>query len=330
LTYTDASQSIQVLTATDVAYDIQNNPVSWSVPLQVAGQSSGYSGSTAALNSQLFIAYAGTNNSPYITALASPGQPIALSENGYNVLVLGDVNGDGFADLVSAGSPYGGILVFGQGTSSLIDAATGTDDIVITVANASISSFVALGDVNGDGFADFGVIDSNNNFYLNLGSASMLPYGSTLTLSTPSLTSISSAFAIGDVSGDGYGDIATLAPNGAWSTYYGSTSGGLASQTPGPNGGTMNELGDLNGDGYDDYGSGNGNLYSTSYNNGQFTVYYGGQSVSQGAVSQAINPPNALISAPINANEWTSQPSIPGQSSLCAPSVVEFTMLLIA
>ena len=82
-------------------------------------------------------------------------QASTLTGTGKNVVMLGDVNGDGFADLVSGGSPYGAILTFGASTQNLLDAATGTDALIVTVDNGgSVHTIFAAGDVNGDGLAE--------------------------------------------------------------------------------------------------------------------------------------------------------------------------------
>ena len=93
---------------------------------------------------------------------------------GYAVAIIGDINGDGFADLLvgaDSGDPPGGgnagesYVVFGSatvGASGSVDlsssALNGANGFVLNGIDASDYSgarLAAAGDVNGDGFADF-------------------------------------------------------------------------------------------------------------------------------------------------------------------------------
>lgn len=130
----------------------------------------------------------------------------SLNGNGNNVLILGDINGDGFADVLSGGSEDGAVIIFGSSTENLLDASVGSNDLILSVANHSIQDFASLGDYNGDGLQDFGVIDDDNNFYIQLGSNNLNSLGN-LSLSNPSVTSIIEAIELGDYNGDGYDDI---------------------------------------------------------------------------------------------------------------------------
>ncbi|WP_017292842.1 beta strand repeat-containing protein [Geminocystis herdmanii] len=94
------------------------------------------------------------------TFINNPPELRRFTGNGNNVVMLGDVNGDGFADVVSGGSYSAGVLIFGNSTTNLVDASVGSDDIIITVSNQTINQFLALGDINGDGLQDLGVIDN--------------------------------------------------------------------------------------------------------------------------------------------------------------------------
>ncbi|WP_017292847.1 Calx-beta domain-containing protein [Geminocystis herdmanii] len=247
----------------------------------------------------------------------------SLVGNGNNVVMLGDINGDGFGDVLSGGSEYGAVIVFGNSTTNLIDAAVGTDDIVITVSNQTINQFLPLGDINGDGLKDFGVIDNNDNFYVQLGSSSIPTLGSNINLSTVAKTSIIQGIAIGDYNGDGYGDVVLRSTNGVWTLYEGSANGTLTSDTDITFSGlTGNGLGDINGDGYTEVGLGNQFMNLISPNviaNGQFTVYLGN---NQG--NSTIEPPNAVFEQTLINSDWTSQYNLGVQSAELAPTLVEF------
>ena len=77
---------------------------------------------------------------------------------GYKVAAAGDVNGDGFADVMISGlledATY---LVFGKAdgtTVSLDEVEAGTGGFRLATGATRIESFSAAGDVNGDGLAD--------------------------------------------------------------------------------------------------------------------------------------------------------------------------------
>ncbi|WLT37720.1 hypothetical protein NON20_18575 [Synechocystis sp. B12] len=86
------------------------------------------------------------------------------------------------------------MLIFGNSTKDLLDAALGTGDLIISVENAQVKDFVSLGDFDGDGLADFGVIDDQGNFFLVLGSPELGSQGSLVIDSTlPNLSNFNQA-----------------------------------------------------------------------------------------------------------------------------------------
>ncbi len=88
--------------------------------------------------------------------------PAAAADTGYRVALLGDVNGDGFADVgvgVSDGMPGatgGAYVVFGSETPTTVDLdALGAGGFAITGAHYSFGAAIAAaGDVNDDGLQD--------------------------------------------------------------------------------------------------------------------------------------------------------------------------------
>jgi Ca2+-binding RTX toxin-like protein len=160
-------------------------------------------------------------------------------QTGYSVASAGDVNGDGFADLI-VGAPFGGsfagssYVVFGKAsgfspTLSLTDL-NGTDGFRMDGASAFDEaglSVASAGDVNGDGYGDLivGAPTSSDNGRGNSG-ASFVVFGRAggfaPVLSLPDLDGSNgfqidgaaagdqagvSAASAGDVNGDGYDDL---------------------------------------------------------------------------------------------------------------------------
>ncbi len=145
-----------------------------------------------------------------------------LAYFGASVGTAGDVNGDGYADVI-VGAPY---FDNGQGEEGRAFVYYGSDSGLSTVANWTAESDQAgasfgdsvgtAGDVNSDGYADVIVGGpSYDNDQLNEGRA-FVYRGSTSGLSTtPNWTAESDQAAgfgtsvgtVGDVNGDGYGDV---------------------------------------------------------------------------------------------------------------------------
>ena len=268
--------------------------------------------------------------------------------SGFSVSSAGDVNGDGYDDLIigayradpignSSGETY---IVYGgasaPGADGVLDLSTldGTSGFSLTGIDAgdySGRSVSSAGDVNGDGYDDLiigasgvGSVQGEYDAFLGPGEAYVVyggPTGADLVLDRPTLdgtrgfaltgiddgdelgVSVSSA---GDVNGDGYDDLiigATGAdPNGdsgAGETYviYGGasapgTDGVLDLSTlDGTNGFILNGIdeedrsgfsissaGDVNGDGYDDLIIGADRADPNGDSSGGTYVIYGGAS----------------------------------------------------
>lgn len=176
-----------------------------------------------------------------------------LIGNGNDVVMLGDINGDGFADVLSGGSQYGAVIIFGNSTKDLLDEAAGTNDLIVTVQGANIQQVTNLGDYNGDGLNDFGVLDSAEHLYVVFGSETLGSLG-TLTLTPSSSQYVSTGGesqvtgGIGDYNGDGYDDFLLL----NYIQLGGATFDANRNFEVQTIGILMTPVSDINGDGYSD------------------------------------------------------------------------------
>ena len=229
----------------------------------------------------------------------------ASDQFGYSISSAGDVNGDGYDDIVigalfndaggtNAGRAYiyyGGIIV-NSGVDVILTGLAAGDQFGISVSSA--------GDVNGDGFGDV-IIGANNNdaggsnagrAYIYFGGSSMNNVADVLltgaAISDNFGYSVSSA---GDMNGDGYSDVIVGAQlndaggNAAGRAYVyhgGSSMNSVADLTitgaaANDNfGNAVSLAGDMNGDGYGDIIVGaNGNDAGGS-SAGRAYVYFGG------------------------------------------------------
>ncbi len=224
-----------------------------------------------------------------------------------------DFDGDGYGDLtLQYGVPGNGGSEVYYGSSSGISAASAT------ITFAGFGRPVSLGDVNGDGFADFGGTDNNSSSDLGLevyfGGASGLSANPSQTLG---LLADGYVVAVGDVNGDGYADAAVCSSQGSASilVFFGSPAGLPATPdvtipAPAGDGNICNnpeldmsgdELaldggGDINGDGYDDIIAGD---RAAGAADGQVYVFFGGPDGPSTTPSQTIDSP-----APGDANEF--------------------------
>jgi hypothetical protein len=142
-------------------------------------------------------------------------------ESGYSVASAGDVNGDGFADIL-IGAPRAdayageGYVVFGRASfAASLDLAAldGTNGFRLDGIGGSGSSVASAGDVNGDGFDDVIV---GGGTHVVFGRAA--GFGASVDLATLdgtygfSLDGGGPVASAGDVNGDGFSDIITGDP----------------------------------------------------------------------------------------------------------------------
>jgi hypothetical protein len=207
---------------------------------------------------------AGLSSSPVLT-LITPGS--STGTFGIAVSSVGDVNGDGYGDVVVS-DPVDGFAYVYFGSAGGLSSSPSADFQGSFVAG----SVTSAGDINGDGYADIigGAYDTGNSgiVYIFLGSPSGPSFIPSTTLgpgNTGDEFGVSAAGA-GDINGDGYADVVIGAPDvngsqGAAYVYLGSASGLSSSPsitlagpggTNGDFGNSVASAGDVNGDGYAD------------------------------------------------------------------------------
>ncbi|HQO21285.1 MAG TPA: FG-GAP-like repeat-containing protein [Acidobacteriota bacterium] len=226
---------------------------------------------------------------------------LATEEYGTYLGTAGDVNGDGFSDILIASWIQTAVYYGGTSGPATAPGWTAVGALEEESLGVSVSS---AGDVNGDGYGDVLVgAPYYDNGQADEGRA-LLFHGSATGLSTTPAWSGEgnqasalfgySADSAGDVNGDGYGDVVVGAPaydngqtnEGAAFVYYGSVSGlsatpdwtGESNQATANYGNSVSSAGDVNGDGYGDLVVGAPYYDGGQTNEGRAFLYLGSAS----------------------------------------------------
>lgn len=218
----------------------------------------------AAVGARRYQTYAGrvdvyTGSAAGLSAL--PGTVLTGSASydylGVGVDGAGDVNGDGFGDVV--------VGAWGYGTGGAVFVYNGSATGVRSTSTASYGSpsthlgrvVVGLGDVTGDGFADIGALGNDVPARIYYGSTSGIGSSPDLDVGEPRYGDAQRLAAIGDVNGDGVDDVSLEGQRlSGIQLFYGATTGLASAGELVVTGHTFADslvgAGDVDGDGYDD------------------------------------------------------------------------------
>jgi hypothetical protein len=232
----------------------------------------------------------GLSSTPATTLAGSGTQPYM----GSDVAGAGDVNGDGYGDIIVAAdltnNSTGAAYVY-LGSSSGVVTSKSIALAGMAAGDAFGVSVACADDVNGDGYADVIVsaagASNNGAAYVFLGGPSGTSTKPSPVLPAPAPGGLYGAKVSGasDVNGDGFADVVVGAPDlnsgvGVSYVYLGSPAGLSSSPTqlngtgaaPDWFGSAASGLGDVNGDGFGDVAIG---AYQTNNQAGAAYVYYG-------------------------------------------------------
>ncbi|MBK6531806.1 MAG: VCBS repeat-containing protein [Deltaproteobacteria bacterium] len=156
----------------------------------------------------------------------------------------GDVNGDGYGDLV-VGAPGSNSVYLYRGTATGV--APTPSAITGPVGSGLGSSVAGAGDVNGDGFDDVVAVNPSGNavWFVPGGAAGL---GMPVRVTVPLTSTTSVAAGAGDVDGDGYADVLLGGTTGGGQLLRGGATGLDAARAVAV-ANTSVPAGDLNGDG---------------------------------------------------------------------------------
>ncbi len=168
---------------------------------------------------------------------------------GYGALATGDINGDGFPDIVTASH-------FGAVQTLLSDGKGGFTEKILREEDGFVAA--QLADLNGDGYLDLILVGFRKiglQIYLGNGAGDWTLH-KTLPVPRPGPTMPGRALVVGDLNSDGHLDLVAAFQRWGVYIYYGDGkggfTGGLAAFRPAEQTSESLALGDVNKDGHPD------------------------------------------------------------------------------
>jgi hypothetical protein len=263
------------------------------------------------------VVYAGRAGGVVANALFTATGTLAGAQFGLAVSTAGDVNGDGYADVIAGGAAdadtSGAALMFAGAPATGLRA-----EPLLTLTRTSLGDGFGLaaataGDLNGDGFSDLlvgapGADLHAGRAYLYLGGPAGPALPATQILDGAANASLGqAATAAGDVNGDGYGDLLVGAVRdlglGQVYVYHGGSSGidpAPAFTGSGAGGDLFGAAaamaGDVNGDGYGDIIVG---ARWDSVNAGRAYLWYGSRDGIQPGTGDSLTADTGAGSSPM-------------------------------
>ncbi len=270
---------------------------------------------TASQEGRVYV-FRGSRSGPPLVLAATFDGGVANGHLGGLVASAGDVDADGYGDILVGGGAGLPSLQLLRGSSTGLVVASWT-------YFGNVSSVEGAGDVNGDGFADIILAFPPRLFFGSPGGPSVAPNWA-ITTGGPSVSQV--VAPAGDINADGYADVAIAdpdadfpywvgrawiylgGPNGPSTTPYWEASGatlfGFAQDSA--IGKAMRGVGDVNGDGVGDFALGAPSILIDDYPPCRAVLYLGNKRGGPGLWPQARTASSLAPIAPLGTSESPS------------------------